>query len=75
MAWRSSLDRAEGFLANRLIVLERQLPADGKDSQLWSEYVATVAAYAALMGQLTRTLVAAVPPRGAMPPREGPRRA
>ena len=39
------LQRAERFLAVRLIALERQLPADGMDSPIWREYVETVQAY------------------------------
>jgi hypothetical protein len=35
----SLLQRAERFLAVRMIELERRLPFDGKDSPDWAEYV------------------------------------
>ena len=50
----SPLRRLERFLGVRLIALERQLPADGGNHELWPEYVQTGGLYRAVHADLVR---------------------
>jgi hypothetical protein len=50
----SPLRRTERFLAVRLLALERLLPPDGQDHARWTEYLATVNAFARVRAQLAR---------------------
>jgi len=56
--WMTPLARAERFLTNRLLDLERILPDNQPDAPLWSEYVHTVHALTRVLDRLRPHTVA-----------------